>query len=118
MFTAKRLHRLTDYKESSPEGLSASEHVTPLLRPNLVTSWVLYFSPFPFRHQFYWLVYRRNVSVKCLAQEHNIVAIFARHTHSESDQARRCLSSLTRLNAHTLAVRHYTTIFFELYSND
>jgi hypothetical protein len=35
---------------------------------------VLYFSPF--RYQFYWLVYRSNVSVKCLAQEHNIVVIY------------------------------------------
>ena len=50
----------------------------PPSRLNLVTSWVLYFSPF--RYQFYWLVYRSNVSVKCLAQEHNIVVIFARRS--------------------------------------
>ena len=53
-------------------------HVTPLFRLNLVTSWVLYSSPF--RYQFYWLVYRSNASVKCLAQEHNIVVILARRS--------------------------------------
>ena len=75
-FSVKRLHRLTNYKESSPEGLSMLNMLPPLLRINLVTLWVLYFSPF--RYQFYWLVYRSNVSVKCLAQEHNKVVIFAR----------------------------------------
>jgi hypothetical protein len=78
MFTVKRLHRLTDYKESSPEGLSMLNMLPPFLRLNLVTAWVLYFSPF--RYQFYWLVYKSNVSVKCLAQEHNIVVIFARRS--------------------------------------
>jgi len=37
-------------------------------------------------------------------------------THSESDQARRCLPSLTRLNVHT-PVRHYTTILSPSYWN-
>ena len=50
----------------------------PSSRLNLVTSWVLYFSPF--RYQFYWLVYRSNISVKCLAQEHNIVVILAKRS--------------------------------------
>ena len=50
----------------------------PSSRLNLVTSWVLYFSPF--RFQFYWLVYRSNISVKCLAQEHNIIVILAKRS--------------------------------------
>ena len=50
----------------------------PLLRLNLVTLLVLYFSPF--RYQFYWLVYRSNVSVESFAQEQNIVVIFARRS--------------------------------------
>ncbi len=37
MFTVKRLHRLTDYKESSPEGLSAEKilRISPLKQVHL-----------------------------------------------------------------------------------
>jgi hypothetical protein len=84
----------------------------PPSRLNLVTSWVLYFSSF--RYQFYWLVYRSNVP--CSGTQYS--SYFCKAvTHSESDQARRCLPSLTRLNAHTLAVRHYTTLYL-LYKPD
>jgi hypothetical protein len=79
MFTVKRPHRQTNrllrVKSRRP---FYAENVTPLLRLNFVTSWVLYFSPF--RYQYYWLAYRSNVSVKCLAQEHNIEVIFARRS--------------------------------------
>ena len=81
-----------------------AEHVTPYFRLNLVTSRVLYFSPF--RYQFYWLVYRSNISVKCFAQEHNIVVILARQSPT-LNQIRLGVASLTRLNANTRSTPLY-----------
>ena len=78
MFTVKRLHKLTDYKESSSEGLSMLNMLPPFPTKFSHLVGVIYLAPY--RYQFYWLVFRSNVSVKCLAQENNIVVIFARRS--------------------------------------
>jgi len=57
------------------------------------------------RYQFYWLVYRTNDSVKCLAQYRSYSCKVV--THSESDQAQSCLPSLTRVNTHTRSTLLY-----------
>ncbi len=51
----------------------------PPSRLNLVTSWVLNFSPLTVPILLAG-IHKQYVSVKCLAQEHNIVVIFARRS--------------------------------------
>jgi hypothetical protein len=105
MFTTKRLHRLTDYKESSPEGLSMLD-MLHLLRLNLITSWVLYFSPFSVPILLTGIQKQCQCKVSCSGTQYSIFFCEV-VTHSESDQARRCLPSLTRLNAHNRSTPLY-----------
>jgi len=105
MFTVTRLYRLTDYKESSPEGLSM-QNMLPPSRLNLVTSWVLYFSPFSVPILLAGIQKQCQCKMSCSKTKYS--SYFCKAvTHSESDQARRCLPSLTRLNAHTRSTPLY-----------
>ena len=63
MFTVKRLHKLTDYKESSPESLSMLNMLPPFPTKFShlvgVIFWLLFGTNFTG-----WYLFRSNVSVK------------------------------------------------------
>ena len=99
MFTVKRLHKLTDYKESSPESLSMLNMLPP----------------FPTKFsQFVGVIFRctQDVQKQCQCKVTCSGTQYSSYfckavTYSESDQARRCFPSLTRLNAHTRSTPLY-----------
>ena len=72
----------------------------PPSRLNLVTSWVLYFSPLSVPILLAGIQKQCQCKVSCSGTQYS--SYFCKAvTYSESDQARRCFPSLTRLNAHT-----------------
>ncbi len=78
----------------------------PPSRLNLVTSWVLYFSPLSVPILLAGIQKQSQCKVSCSGTQYS--SYFCKAvTHSESDQARRCLPSLTRLNAHTRSTPLY-----------
>ena len=76
-----------------------SEHFTPSSRLNLVTSWVLYFSPRSVPILLAGIHKQHQCKVSCPGTQYSSYSCKA-VTHSESDQAQRCLPSLTKVNTH------------------
>ena len=108
MFTVKRLHRLTDYRESSPEGLSML-NMLPLLPTKFSHLVGVIFQPLSVPILLAGIQKHHQCKVSCSGTQYSSYSCKA-VTHSESDQAQRCLPSLTRVNTHARStpLYHYT----------